>query len=1068
MYNFSFGISIIFIISLILLPISSYTQSPQTEYWQQEVNYSWEANIHPNEGKIESEGTITYKNNSPHKIKKIYFHLYQNAFQPGSHLDDLNKANKISQPYGTRESAKRGTQIESIYHNGRRLNVKVDNTIASIELPFPLLPGESAGFHVKFETWFDESEVDRRMDMYSVPVKRPDGTTYRVKHLNGVHWYPRVAVFDRKKGWNIDQHLGKEFYGDFGTFEVNLTLPGNYILDATGVLQNSEEVMPATLRNQLDIKNFKEVKFGSTANELIPEDVPDKTWKFRAENVHDFAFTADPTYRIGEADYKDIKCIALAQECHASGWQDAAAYAAKCIEVYSVDFGQYQWPKIIVADARDGMEYPMLTLDGGKSPTYKGLLAHEIGHQWFYGMVASNETHRAFMDEGFTQFLTAWALKRLVGDTIFRKDMEVNTYYGRNYYNYLDAAISGYDATMNTHSHDFHGALSHENGYVLVYYKTATMFRNLEYMIGTERLREALAYYFDKWKFKHPYPNDFRQAMADYLNMDLTWFFDQWLESEKKLDYAIKKVATSDGGKTAKITFERKERMTMPIDFSVITKSGDTLNYLIPNTPEPSKSEENRTILPYWLGFDQLNPTYTAEIEVPDKIKKVIIDPTQRLGDLNLLNNQSGCMPVKVSFSLLPQPDKYYPIRDKYHLKIRPDVFYNSQNGVQAGVNLKGDYFYRLGKLDASFWVGTGLLANEAPTRITDNVSSEFSDQSYSTNPLSYQVSFTTPIRKLGRGLDIQLNSAFRNGLWKQYAGFSKKWATAREDNPDYKRVFGGYKYMKRRAGADELFNFFPDRFNAGQPNAYFLMGFEKGYPLMNGNGKWKVTLRSTSLGSASKYAALNFESRYDVKISKFDLRYRLFAQYADGEIPLESALYMSEGNPEAMADDLFYQARGFVPEAFLDNDNGRQTYNSQFTGGLALRGYAGYKAEFEDGTPEWVGNHGAALNLEFEFNRLIPLRPAFLSKFFQFHSYLFYDAGIMGRRIEKAGFDGIDLGRFRMDGGIGFALDLQDKRLIKSQPITLRLDLPLWLSRPPATEEFVQFRWLLAIGRAF
>jgi hypothetical protein len=134
-------------------------------------------------------------------------------------------------------------------------------------------------------------------------------------------------------------------------------------------------------------------------------------WKYHAENVHDFAFTADPTYRIGEAEWKGIKCIALAQEPHAAGWQNAAELHGKHHRVLQrATSVHYAYPKMVVADARDGMEYPMLTLDGGRDPDYRGLLVHEVGHNWFFGMVGNNETYRALLDEGFTQFLTALGL----------------------------------------------------------------------------------------------------------------------------------------------------------------------------------------------------------------------------------------------------------------------------------------------------------------------------------------------------------------------------------------------------------------------------------------------------------------------------------------------------------------------------------------------------------------------------------------------------------------------------------------------------------------------------------
>ena len=207
-----------------------------------------------------------------------------------------------------------------------------------------------------------------------------------------------------------------EFYGNFGTYDVAFTLPNNYIADATGTLINSEEVMPSELRERLDLKNFTTKPWNSPPSTIIQKDGTTKTWMYHAENVHDFALTTDPTYRIDETEWNGIKCVALVQEPHAIGWKNAASYTAKIIEVNSTDFGMYEYPKMIVADAQDGMEYPMLTLDGGFDPSYRDLLVHEVGHNWFFGMIGSNETYRAALDEGFTQFITSWTCQKIDGE----------------------------------------------------------------------------------------------------------------------------------------------------------------------------------------------------------------------------------------------------------------------------------------------------------------------------------------------------------------------------------------------------------------------------------------------------------------------------------------------------------------------------------------------------------------------------------------------------------------------------------------------------------------------------
>ena len=332
--------------------------------------------------------------------------------------------------------------------------------------------------------------------------------------------------------------MGHEFYGDFGAFDVELTLPANYVLDGTGFLLNRSEVLPDDLMDKLAIENFKDKPWNSPPSEILPESDELKTWKFHAENVHDFAWTADPHYRIGRQEVQlengdKILCVALAQEQHASGWQNAAEYASQVVQVYSQDFGSYAYHKMIVADARDGMEYPMLTLDGGKDPSYRGLLAHEIGHNWFFGMVGNNETYRASLDEGFTQFLTSWALVKLEGDTMHRNDSgskidklfyEAHGTVERSVYSgyYWSAIARDNSPSLNTHSDKFE--TRHQYGQV--YSKTGTMLYNLQYVLGDELFLDAMSHYFNQWKFCHPYFGDFRRSIIQYTRVDLNWFFD--------------------------------------------------------------------------------------------------------------------------------------------------------------------------------------------------------------------------------------------------------------------------------------------------------------------------------------------------------------------------------------------------------------------------------------------------------------------------------------------------------------------------------------------------------------
>ncbi|HEU4716328.1 MAG TPA: M1 family metallopeptidase, partial [Bacteroidia bacterium] len=678
---------------------------PYEGYWQQDVQYNINATLDDQTDIITGDEDLNYFNNSPDTLAFVYFHLYQNAFQPGSYTDDLHRNNDFLVRYGRYESQKLGTQILSITEDNFTPKTETDNTIMKVWLHKPLLPGGHVSFRISFKTYFDDGgNIRRRMKMYK---------TFGYKHYDGVHWYPRMAVYDRKFGWCTDQHLTREFYGDFGTYDVQLTLPNNYILDGTGVMLNENEMLPPDLRRKLDISNFATKPWNSAPSQVIAPDGTTKTWKFHADNVHDFAFTADPLYRIGEVDWNGVRCIALAQEQHCAGWVSAAAYTARVIEVYSKDFGMYAYPKMIVADAQDGMEYPMLTLDGGYDPNYRSLIAHEVGHNWFFGMVGSNETYRALLDEGFTQFLTAYCCVKL-GDKYVPHNPYISNYVGRFsdeettmnqqvYDGYIFDAARGDETVIDNHSDHFNGALRHGGGYGQVYMKTATMLYNLQYVLGDSLFLAAMSHYFNQWKFCHPYVEDFRNSIIQFTHVDLNWFFDEWLTTSQTIDYGIKSVKKADSTDTYNVTFKRYGRMQMPIDFTVFANDGQQYSYYIPNTWY--EKQTTATSLPRWIGWDKLKPTYTARIVVPSGIREIQIDTTHRLADVNMLNNSTK-MPVTFVFD-----SKVYntPSWEHYSLRGRPDFWYNGYDGLKVGMYLGGDYMNTFHQFNLLFHYNTGI-----------------------------------------------------------------------------------------------------------------------------------------------------------------------------------------------------------------------------------------------------------------------------------------------------------------------------------------------------------------------
>ncbi len=1023
-------------------------RKPAEGYWQQDIHYNIKAAINEKTDIIDGIEELTYYNNSPDELSFVYFHLYQNAFQPDSYLDDLQKANKVKPVYGKYEKTKQGTTVDKITIDGKEVKTELDNTILKVYLNEPLKSGSSVKFNINFKTYFDKGSTRRRMKIINV-----GGNT----HYDGVHWYPRISVYDRKFGWTTDQHLGKEFYGDFGSYDVELTFANNYVLDATGVLLNKDEVLPDSLRKKLDIKNFANKKLFEKASIVIQPNGTTKTWKFHADNVHDFAFTADPTYRIGEAEWNGIKCIALAQESHAARWQNAADYTAKIIKTYSEDIGMYGYPKMIVADAEDGMEYPMLTLDGGLDPGYRSLLCHEVGHNWFFGMVGNNETYRAALDEGFTQFLTAWCFEKLEGlidqpirDSSFWAGY-INNYsegqpirYKRAYQGYLLDAIRNEDMPLNTHSDQFNGALAHGGGYRHVYYKTATMLYNLQYTLGDELFLKAMQHYFDQWKFAHPYFEDFRNSIIQYTHVDLNWFFDQWMETTKNIDYKVECIKKGSAPDEYIIKIKRKGQMQMPIDFTVTAKDGKQFNYHIPNDWFVKKT--TATVLPRWIGWDNLKPCYEAKVTIPSGIENVQIDTTNRLADVNLLDN-SKKTPLSLSFDSRINNAPKWTI---YDIKARPDLWYNNFDGLKFGIHFQGNYMNYKHILDASFWFNSGLLQKDLPAGTPVNA---FDNMSYSLN-------YRTGIAKFGTGTFVNISSKSLDGLLANAAGLDK---TVGNNS-----FYINFKSMYRRNQSDLEYLLYPKEWLSNRFNNTLNFGLEHRYYYFKGSGYINLGLRSSSIGSDYNYAnlALNVVNRN--LLGKFELNTRTFAQYGKGLSADESALFLAGANPEELMDNKFTRSRGFIDNSWLDY--GATTNHFQQGGGLNLRGYAGYLAPATvkgETRFTYKGNSGASISAELEFDRFFKFRPKFFRTWLKLDTYVFGDAGFINTNYTTERFS---LSPLRADAGLGTALTIKKwGPLQNARPLTIRFDMPFWLNTPPyENPDYVKMRWIVGINRTF
>jgi len=1012
-------------------------KKPYEGYWQQDVHYTINAILNEEDELINGQEILVYTNNSPNTLTEAYFHLYQNAVQPGSLTDELYKQNKAKVTFG------------------------------------------------KYEV--DRGSIRRRMKVYD---------HHGYKHFNGVHWYPRICVYDRKFTWETDQHVEKEFYGDYGFFNISLTLPNHYVVEATGTLVNKDDVLPAALRKQLDIANFKDKPIGSQPSVITEPNGSFKTWNFQAVNVHDFAWTADPTYRIGETTWNGVQCVAIAQENNAAGWQQTAQFTAKVIATYSRDFGMYNYPKIVCADAADGMEYPMITLDGGYYPSHQGLIAHEVGHNWFFGMVGSNETYRAALDEGFTQFLTAWCMRKLTKES--QPELK------RAFAGYMEDAIDGTDEVLETHSNDFHSATGHGGGYKHVYYKTASMLYNLQYYLGDSVFLQAMKNYVEQWKFCHPYIEDFRNSIIQSAQTDLNTFFDQWFQTNKSADYSIKRITPLKTPNYYRVTLQRNGKMVMPVDLDFLISPSATPTTTNENASN-SKNRNNRNVSPSdvfysitipvtqyqkpgrynlkpWIGWDKLRPTYTFDIEMPvdGKVKQVWLDRSGRLADINRVNN---VWKKRSEWRLDLGNGANTNYLGVYQGLVRPAVRYNVASGVLLGAVASGQYAGRKKEFNLGLWYTSGWQArySHAPKL---QYQAEFKHQTRGGGTYYYQsllyneintheLGWFNRIGKTEYGLNGKSMQRYHRLQYNIDQPFYNPWINS--------QVSGRDPYFPQR---DQLDGFLS---TANQwsyvAQAQLNLYVKQAYSGWGKSGSVRFDMRMPSPWSNSQYGFVQLEWKHFQPVGKTLLRLRSLAYFGGGNNPTpESVLYLASANPEDAFQQDLYRDFGM----YNLNNSSTQWNTIQVNGGLNLRGFNGYsapktvkQANGNDTTLAFFrGNQGLGINAALDLTPYFRWIPKV--KLLGINPYLFGDAGIIGQPLNSLNTNREMVtsqvySRLLADAGFGASVNLRNwstitknKALRAAKPINLRVDFPIWVNAVQNDDSFVQFRMRVSVGTDF
>lgn len=601
------------ILTFCLLGVAFTTQS-QDYRWQQRAEYSMDVKLDVSTHKVNGTQKLVYYNNSKDTLNKVYYHLFFNAFQPGSMMDvrsrniadpDSRVGDRISK---LSESEIGYQHIESLKQDGKDLTWNIEGTVMEVALAKPLLPNSKTTFDMKFEA------------QVPVQIRRSGRNSKEDIAYSMTQWYPKLAEYDFK-GWHAYQYVAREFQGVWGDFDVKITIDPKFVIGGTGVLQNADKIGHGY----------------ESAGTKVNRPSGDLTWHFVAKNVIDFAFAADPDYAHETAQVPNgptLHFFYQPGEKTTNNWKELKNYSVKHFEFMNKTFGKYPYETYSIIQGGDGgMEYPMCTLITGERSigSLVGVMAHEVSHSWYQGVLASNEALYPWMDEGFTDFSSNESMTAM-----FNQD-KTKAHDG-SYRGYFALVNSGLQEPISQHSDHYNT----NRAYGTAAYSMGTVFlHQLKYVMGEEVFYKAMRRYYNTWKFKHPEPNDFIRIMEKTSGLQLNWYMNYWVNTTKRIDYGIKSVIEKDG--STLITLERLGDFPMPIDLLVTYKDGSKEMLYIPlNELLGKKINENtglaRTDLEAWPW---VYPTYTAKLsKKAGEIDTIEIDPSQRMADIDKKNNK--------------------------------------------------------------------------------------------------------------------------------------------------------------------------------------------------------------------------------------------------------------------------------------------------------------------------------------------------------------------------------------------------------------------------------------------
>ena len=788
---------------------SIYAQS----YWQQQVNYTINVSLNDTAHSLLGDITIQYINNSPHSLDYIYFHLWPNAYQDEkSALCDQMLRDGNSDLYFADEDQKGYINQLDFQSGEKSLRWEYDEIygdIAKVYLAQPLLSGEQIEISTPFF------------------VKIPSGEFSRLGHSEQSYqitqWYPKPAVYDQK-GWHQMPFLNLgEFYSEFGNYDVSITLPANYRVGATGDLMNGEK--EERFIDSIAQITASMVKFPKDLS-FPPSDSQTKTLHFHQSNVHDFAWFADKRYHIlqGEVELKNgqkVKTQTMFTNEEAKMWAKSLLYIGRSTQFYSSQVGDYPYKKITAVQgtlsAGAGMEYPNITIIGKSynKITLEETIMHEVGHNWFYGMLGFNERDYPWMDEGINTFYESQYMKRYYPDlTLLKKYLDVA--FPAFHLDELDGQFDNYifnkflasynlDQPANLSSNDY----TTMNYGGIVYYKMALAFQNLQAYIGHEKFAEIMQKFFLEWRFKHPQPNDFISFFEKETPQDLSWFFEGMIGSKRRNDYKI--CSVKEMGDSLLIEIKNKGDINSPI----LIEGKNILNIDIESQWHSGFYGKKTLVFP--------SKPY-KKITVNEPYNMLDYEPGNNFYYPDKLFHKARKIKVKLITAM--------PWAEESHIYVSPVIGWNLYNKFMLGglifnhsafekkweYELLPLYSFKTNNLNGSFGARRNLYFNSWVRRLSIGVSGEKFNYNADQSPVYYQrlvphvlVYFHNPAGNTRISNILKIRSVYIEQQFLDYALESSSSTYTSFVNTRNTNVFElNYKYENRR-----LINPFGIEFNS-------------------------------------------------------------------------------------------------------------------------------------------------------------------------------------------------------------------------------------------------------------